>query len=94
MKPTKARIELMQAISDGAVTEHSPLTGGPLYSLHDLGPGATPRRYRRVTAAMRALYLDDYATMRPARLGDFSARLWSLTPAGEAWLKANGGSTS
>lgn len=84
----------MQAIADGAVTEHSPLMGGPRYAQHDLGPGAQPRRYRRVTAAVRALHREDFITTKPGRIGDFAPRPWELTPAGEAWLKANGGSTS
>jgi hypothetical protein len=91
VKPTKARIELMQAIADGAVTSHTPLMRGPRYDQRDLGPGASPRRYSRVTAAVRALHREDLVNLPPSRIGMYMPVTWGLTPAGEMWLKANGG---
>lgn len=51
LHPTKARLALLQAIDDGAVTMRYPPVGPP-WAEWDLGPGNDPRRLR-VTARVR-----------------------------------------
>lgn len=92
MKPTKARIELMQAISDGAVTERYAIGFGWLSSW-DRGPDwSAGRRYQRVTGRTTELRRETLISVE-ANVFSHTPRPWGLTPAGEAWLKANGGST-
>lgn len=85
-KLTAPRRALLQAVADGAVTEHHPLTGGAAYTLWDRGPGAKPHRWKRVTAAVWLLREHGLVTLPPRRLGDFSALLWTVTPAGQSLL--------
>lgn len=100
MKPTKARIELMQAIVDGAVTERYSFGMGP-DSTWDWGPGysraGARRRYQRVSGRTAALNREGLIRIvEEPGTSRFSVTPleWSLTDAGETWLKDNGGITS
>ena len=95
LKKTPARLELLQAVADGAVTQHWPLGGGPAYSVLDHGPTGWAsrglvRRYQRVTAAMRDLRRRELADTPPMAWGG-SSSLWHLTDAGRDLLVEWGG---
>lgn len=97
--PTKTRLALLQAVADGAVTEHYPLGVAPHYSTWDLGPsgahGVYGSRYKTVTAGVREQRKAGWI-----RLGEpedptwyKSARRWEITDLGREVLEAGGGAS-
>lgn len=92
---TKTRLALLQAVADGAVSEHYPLLPDPAYSIWDLGPparhGLVSTRYRKATAGVAEQEKAGWI-----RLGERddpswhkSPRRWEITDAGREVL--NGG---
>lgn len=94
MKPTGARIEMLQAVADGAVTEHFPILPEPNWSQWDRGPGWGPR-YRKVSARVEELRREGFVKLLPRADGSHykSPRQWDITPAGRRWLEAHGGAS-
>lgn len=92
MKPTKARLDLLQAIADGAVEQHYPLLPDPHYDTWDQGPGQRPR-WRKVTGRVAELHNGGYIKLLARVEGEHykAPRGWDLTPAGRMYLEANGG---
>lgn len=90
MNLTKARVELLQAVADGAVTEYYPLRNGRKYTAWDQGPGM-PRP--RVTGRIRHIEKLGLVQLAPsvAAWSFFAPRAWQLTNKGRAALEANGG---
>jgi hypothetical protein len=88
LKPTKARLELLQAIDNGAVTRVYPILPSPDYTEWDHGPGAGGKRYQKVTARV-----DELRQAGWVRVGDRiydlykSPRLYEVTDKGRAVLK-------
>lgn len=89
MRVTKAQLELLQAVADGAVYRHYPI--GMVPSLDDLdrGPGCRPRR-STVTARVAKLADAGLVQLQPAdNPRTFKAsRRWDVTPAGRQLLDA------
>jgi hypothetical protein len=90
--PTKTRLDLLQAVADGAVFRLTHLGRWCEYEL-DRGPGVRPR-YGRVDSKVRDAFREGWV-----RLGDVDpnhryrdARLIDLTDAGRAVLDAGGAS--
>lgn len=92
MKPTKARLDLLQAIADGAVEQHYPILPAPHYDAWDHGPGQRPR-YRKVTSRVGELCDAGYIKLLARVEGEHykTPRRWDVTPAGRMFLDANGG---
>ncbi|HVE28018.1 MAG TPA: hypothetical protein VNC22_21580 [Sporichthya sp.] len=92
MRLTKARLDLLQAVADGAVTRYYPLGMVAGEDSWDRGPGTTGHRFRRVSARVELLQRDGLVKLLPADKPDYKAsRRWDITPAGRMFLEANGG---
>jgi hypothetical protein len=93
LKKTAARLELLQAVADGAVTHIRSWAGGSDLDRWDRGPAAaiTGRRFRVVTGRMHALRTLGLVTYPQTRLGDYSTQVWQLTDAGRDLLVEWGG---
>jgi hypothetical protein len=96
MNPTKARLDLLQAIADGAVQRRYPILPEPHYDEWDLGPGVRPAgtsRRRKVTSRVEEFEAAGYVKLLPrAEDGHYKdPRRWDLTPAGRMFLEQNGG---
>lgn len=94
LHPTKTRLALLQAVADGAVTQHYPILPDPIYSQVDRvgagwrAPGDTfARRWDRVTSRIDELNRAGWVRLG-AREGDHykSPRLWDVTPLGREVL--------
>lgn len=92
MNPTRARLDLLQAIADGAVRRHYSLGMVAPNDSWDRGRGVDGRRYRIVTARMDLLERDGLVKLLPPDKPHYRAsRRWDLTAAGRMFLEANGG---
>lgn len=98
LKPTKARLALLQAVADGAVTEHYKIRAGYVAEVDCIGAGwpvtHLGRRYLRVTARVNELYeaglvqlvrRTPRTTWHDDQFHKFD-RLWQITPRGRAVL--------
>jgi hypothetical protein len=88
LHPTKTRLALLQAVADGAVTEHYPILPANPYAQWDRGPGEVPR-YRRVSSSVQELHRAGWIGYG-AKLDDHykAPRLLVVTDVGQAVLDA------
>lgn len=91
LHPTKTRLALLQAVSDGAVTQRYPILPASPYAELDLGPGVEGVRFRKVTGRVDELYRAGWVRLGD-RLDDHykSPRMFVVTAAGEKVLNGGG----
>lgn len=99
LKRTPARLDLLQAVADGAVTHRREPHGASLargrnfVDEWDRGPGhadGSPRR-RAVTGRVASYDKAGLVELGPMPAGLYMPRLWTLTDAGRALLVEWGG---
>lgn len=89
MRMTKARLDLLQAVDDGAVRRVFPLSLGEPFDDLDRGPGVTPR-WVKVTGRLAELDRAGLVRFLPREWATMSSP-WVLTDAGRAVLEAHRG---
>jgi hypothetical protein len=93
LSPTKARVVLLQAVADGAVTMHYPFLPDSPYAEWDRGPAFGPGRRRKVSAQLRDLERAGWVRLepRPAEAHYKEPRLFVLAETGLTVLEAHDG---
>lgn len=99
LKMTPPRLELLQAVADGAVGQYP--VGGTLrraawVDKRDHGPGwrtsdGVKKRYQTVTARVDEMWRADLVVLGGEQHPEWEGRLWILTPTGRALLVEWGG---